>query len=200
MSILSLLRRSTLGIQVTDGALRAGMAEIVGEKVNLTMSAKVDLPAGIVDELLGSSGKAGITEAARKALVRTITEHHSDGSGRISALSLEPAQEYELRGALKREADGESLAIPPDRALELGRRVAAAWKAAMDQGHDKTVLMCDSRLRPHLAGLLCRQLPQLSVLAYDEIAIGTQIESVATVNLTPQETVLAGATRGEAGA
>jgi len=53
----------------------------------------------------------------------------------------------------------------------------------MNEGNDKTILLCDFRLRPHLAALLSRQLPQLPVLAYDEVAVGTEVQPVATVSL-----------------
>jgi len=64
-----------------------------------------------------------------------------------------------------------------------GLQIADAWKAALDAGHDKTVLLCDYRVRPQLAALLSRQISQLPVLAYDEISIGTKIESVGTITL-----------------
>ena len=128
---------------------------------------------------------ATLTELVRKILSRTITEQHTDMAGRIVAIVLEPALEYELRSALHREADTEALALVPDRALELGRRIGAALTAAMNDGQDKTVLLCDYRLRPHLAALLSRQLPQLPIVAYDEIAVGTPIQPVATVSLAP---------------
>ena len=79
----------------------------------------------------------------------------------------------------------ESLRITPELATEFSQRTAEAWRTAMECGFDRAVLLCDSRLRPHLAGLLARQLPQLPVLAYDEIAVGTNIESVGTVSLPP---------------
>ena len=124
-----------------------------------------------------------LSELARKALVRTITEQHGDSEGGIAALTLQPPLEYELRNAIQSEGGGESLAIAPDRAVALTGQITEAWKSAMDQGHDKTVLLCDFRLRPHLAALLARQLPQLAVLAYDEIALGTNVRPVGTVSL-----------------
>jgi flagellar biosynthesis protein FlhA len=130
-----------------------------------------------------------LTAAARRALVRTITEHFSDTGGKIQAIVLDPAVEYELRGALG--ADG-SLALPPERTMELARNVAAAWKQAMEKGLDRAVLLADDRLRMTMASMLARPLPQLSILAYDEIAIGTKIENVAAVTLSaPREDLLA---------
>ena len=69
-----------------------------------------------------------------------------------------------------------------------------SWQAAMAAGRDKTVLLSDFRLRPHLAAILSRQLPQLSVLAYNEIGIGTKIESVGTVSLQSLEAQPVGST------
>ncbi|MBM4019095.1 MAG: flagellar biosynthesis protein FlhA [Planctomycetes bacterium] len=138
------------------------------------------------DHATRTKDAALLTELLRKVLARTITEQHADAAGRIMAVVLEPALEYELRTTMHKEGEAEALALPPDRALELARRIAAAWTAAMNDGHDKTVLVCDFRLRPHLAALLSRQLPQLPVLAYDEVAPGTPIQPVATVSLQAQ--------------
>ncbi|MCX5683579.1 MAG: flagellar biosynthesis protein FlhA, partial [Planctomycetota bacterium] len=60
---------------------------------------------------------AVLTEAARKALSRTITEQYADMAGRIIAVVLEPALEFELRSAMHREGEAESLGLSPDRAL-----------------------------------------------------------------------------------
>jgi flagellar biosynthesis protein FlhA len=143
--------------------------------------------AQVIEALSDQAGRtkdpAVLTEAARKALTRTITEQYSDMAGRIIAVVLEPALEFELRSAMHREGEAESLGLAPDRALELGRRIGAAWQASINDGNDKTVLLTDYRLRPHLAALLSRQWPQVPVLAYDEVAVGTQVCTAASVSL-----------------
>jgi len=145
-----------------------------------------DLPQ-ILESLGDHAGRtkdpAVLTELARKALVRTITEQHADEAGKIAAIVMEPSLEYELRSSVQSEGGSESLAIAPERAMDLGRGVVEAWRSAMDKGFDKVVLMCDARLRPHVAGLLSRQVPQLPVIAYDEIVVGTEIQTVETVSL-----------------
>lgn len=70
--------------------------------------------------------------------------------------------------------------------MELNRKAAEAWKSAMDQGKDKTVLLCDARLRAPLAQMLARTLHMLPVVAYDEIVLGTEVVPVETV-LTAHE-------------
>ncbi len=124
-----------------------------------------------------------LTEYARKALVRTITEQYTDSFGQITALVLEPTIELDLRSALRKEGEAEVLAISPQRATELLRQIAEQWKQAMEQGYDRAVLLCDSRLRLPLAVMLSRQIPRLAVLAYDEIAHGTKVQSIGTVKL-----------------
>jgi flagellar biosynthesis component FlhA len=78
------------------------------------------------------------------------------------------------------------------RAMDLSRRITEAWKAAMEQGQDSVVLLCDFRVRPHLSAMLSRPLPQLPVLAYDEIAVGTRIQAIGTVSLPSQQGELVG--------
>jgi flagellar biosynthesis protein FlhA len=150
-------------------------------------------------ESLGDHGgrtkdPAVLTELARKSLVRTITEQHSK-DGEVVAIVLDPSLEYELRNCLGREGDSESLALSSGRAMDLSRRISEAWKAAMEQGQDSAVLLCDFRVRPHLSAMLSRPLPQLPVLAYDEIAVGTRIQATGTVSLPSQQGELVGEVR-----
>ncbi|MCE5279965.1 MAG: flagellar biosynthesis protein FlhA [Planctomycetaceae bacterium] len=123
-----------------------------------------------------------LTELVRKSLVRTITEKHVDGRGKLMAVALEPGLEYDLRAALRREGEIEQLALPPERVMELVRAIGEQWKTAMEQGYDSAVLLCDGRLRLHLARLVGGQVP-VPVVAYDEVAQGTAIESVGLVAL-----------------
>ena len=78
--------------------------------------------------------------------------------------------------------------------MEINRRTTGAWKAAMDRGRDKIVLLCDARLRAPLAQMLSRTLPMLAVVAYDEILLGVEIEPVETISIDPQNP---GATAGQ---
>ncbi len=134
------------------------------------------------DNVVRTKDPALLTELARKSLVRAITEMYTDDAGRIIAIVLSPSLEHDLRNNLTVEGEGEGLALPPDQAMNLNQQLAQAWQAAMEKGHEQCALLCSYQLRPHLAAMLSRQIPQLPVLAYDEIAPGTKIESVGTVS------------------
>ena len=179
------LAGGVIGDLVPMGLLHRVLQNLLKDKIPVR-----DFPQ-IVEALGDHAGRtkdpAMLTELVRKHLVRSITEQHLDTMNRISAIILEPALEYEFRGLLRKEPEGETLALAPDRALDLCRRISNAWSSAVGEGHDKVVFLCDFRLRPHLAGMLSRQVPSLPVLAYDEIAPNTQIQSVGTISLQGDE-------------
>ncbi len=122
-----------------------------------------------------------LTEVVRKSLTRTITEQHKNETGKITAITFEPSYEHQLTGYLGQEAGELTLNLPTDVAMELNRKTADAWRSVMDQGCEKPVLLCDARLRAPLARMLTRTLPMLAVVAYDEIVLGTEVESAQTI-------------------
>jgi flagellar biosynthesis protein FlhA len=124
-----------------------------------------------------------LTELVRKGIARTISEHHADSSGKLLAITLEPPLEYELRSSLRKDNDGEALGVAPERVMELARATGDIWRGVMDKGLDRVVLLCDGRLRPHLASMLGGQIPMLPVLGYDEVAPRTPVESIGVVAL-----------------
>ncbi len=177
---------SVVGESVSMGLLHRVLQNLLKDGIPVRNLAQILEALG--DHAARTKDPATLTELVRKTLVRTITEQHRDPQGRIVAIVFNPTLEYELRDALVSENGSESLSLAPDRALELSRRITAAWTEAMNAGHDKAVLLCDFRLRPHLAAMLSRQLAQLPIVAYDEIAVGTAVEAVATISLGPTST------------
>ncbi|MGD8787014.1 MAG: FHIPEP family type III secretion protein, partial [Phycisphaerales bacterium] len=133
-----------------------------------------------------------LTEIVRKSLNRTITELYKNEAGKISAIILEPALEHQMVSTLRQEADGINLALSTEMAMDISRKTAQAWKAAMDKGRDKVVLLCDSRLRSPLAVMLSRTVSMLPVIAYDEIVLGTEVEPIETISVQQNETMSIG--------
>ncbi len=134
---------------------------------------------------------AALTELVRKSLSRTITEQYKDETGKISAITLEPSFEHHITSILRQEADHITLALPTETAMQISRKIAQAWKATMDNGKDKVVMLCDSRLRSPLATMLSRTVPLLPVIAYDEIVLGTEVEPIETITVQLTESTVA---------
>jgi len=207
-------------VQLLVDRLRKTQPSLVGEVVGELA------PIGLVQRVLRSLLKNGIpirelttileslgehtpktknalalTEMVRKRLSRTITDQYKDDSGKICAITLEPALEHQMTSTLRQDAEDITLALPTEMAMDISRRVAQAWKTAMDKGKDKAVLLCDSKLRAPLASMLSRTVPPLPVVAYDEIILGTEVEPIETISVqqtetaSPQEQQLVGASK-----
>jgi flagellar biosynthesis protein FlhA len=195
-------------VQLLIDRLRKNQPSLVGEVVGTEGEVSIGLLQRVLRNLLRSGipireltsileslaenasktkNAATLTEVVRKSLNRTITEQYRDAQGKITALAFDPAFEHQLTASLRQEGGELVLNTPAETALELNRRVADAWKSAMDKGKDKTVLLCDARLRAPLAQMLSRSLPMLPVVAYDEIVLGTDIEPIETIAVTWNE-------------
>jgi len=174
------------------------VGEVVGELVPMGMLQRVlknllanGIPIRELASILESLGEYApktkntniLTEMVRKHLSRTITEQYKDRNGKISAITLEPVLEHQMTSNLRQEAETLNLALPTETTMAITTKIAQAWKEAMNKGKDKIVLLCDSRLRASLAAMLSRTVPPLSVIAYDEIVLGTEIEPIETVSL-----------------
>ncbi|MCX5645706.1 MAG: flagellar biosynthesis protein FlhA [Phycisphaerae bacterium] len=195
-------------VQLLIDRLRKNQPSLVGEVVGAESEVSVGLLQRVLRNLLRSNipireltailealaenapktkNATTLTEMVRKSLSRTITEQYRDTEGKICVIAFDPAFEHQLTSSLRQEGGELALNASAQTAMELNRRVADAWKSAMDKGKDKAVLLCDARLRAPLAQMLSRTLPMLPVVAYDEIVLGTQVEPIETIAATPDE-------------
>jgi flagellar biosynthesis protein FlhA len=183
------------------------VGEVVGEIINIGLLQKVlqnllreSVPVRDLTLILESLGQNGprtknatlLTEVSRKALIRAITEQHTDLTGTINAITIDPALEYHLISALNQQGESMSLDILPEMAGELTRNVAEAWKNAMDKAYDSVIILCDARIRSAMYNLIDRNIPRLSVIAYDEIVPGTNTVPIETVKLIETAHLLTG--------
>jgi flagellar biosynthesis protein FlhA len=174
----------------TNGEVPIGMLQRVLK--NLLADAIPIREMTVILESLGENASKTkntdvLTEMVRKCLNRTITELYKNEAGKVSAITMEPALEHQMVSTLRQEADGINFALPTEMAMDISRKTAQAWKAAMDKGRDKVVLLCDSRLRSPLAAMLSRTVSLLPVIAYDEIVLGTEVEPIETISINQNE-------------
>jgi flagellar biosynthesis protein FlhA len=142
---------------------------------------------GTILEAIGD--KASVTrdpsvlaEAARQALARTITQDYVAEDQTLPAISFEPTLEQEVFESVAVTAEGEVLAMDPERARSLVDALAAEVERATSIGR-RPVLLCSSRIRRHVRRLIEQAFPQLPVLAYTEIIPGVKVETTGMVKL-----------------
>jgi flagellar biosynthesis protein FlhA len=174
----------------TEGEVSIGLLQRVLRnllKSNLPIRELTSILEALAENAAKTKNATTLTEMVRKSLNRTITEQYRDTGGKVTAITFDPAFEHQLTAALRQESGELVLNVPAETAMELNRRAAEAWKSAMDKGKDKAVLLCDARLRAPLAQMLSRTLEMLPVVAYDEIVLGTQVEPIETIAVSPDE-------------
>ncbi len=171
-----------VGEQVSVGLLQRILQNLLKEGISIR-----DLQ--LILEAVGENASRTrnpilLTEVARKALKRAITEQFKDSAGQITAIAIDPNVEHYLISHLEQGTDSISLAIMPEMAMELNRNIAEAWKSAMEKAYENVILLCDARIRAALYNIIERSMTRLPVVAYDEIAPSTNIEAIETVTLT----------------
>jgi len=174
----------------TEGEVSIGLLQRVLRNLlrsNLPIRELTSILEALAENASKTKNAATLTEMVRKSLSRAITEQYRDTGGKVTAITFDPAFEHQLTSTLRQEGGELVLNVPAETAMELNRRAAEAWKSAMDKGKDKAVLLCDARLRAPLAQMLSRTLQMLPVVAYDEIVLGTQVEPIETIAVSPDE-------------
>lgn len=106
-----------------------------------------------------------MTEAVRAVLGRAICKQYQNERGELPVISLAPALEERLLGAVVRTDQGAVLAVSPNDAQSLATRIARVIETAVAQ----PVLLCTPALRPHFWRLFSRVLPQVGVMSHNEV-------------------------------
>ena len=178
------------------------VGDVVGDLVPIGMLQRVlrsllanGIPIRELGRILESLGEYAsrtknsdiLTEMVRKHLSRTISEQCKNDNGKILAITMDPALEHRMTSNLHQEGEALTLDLPAEVMMSINSQIVRAWKSAADKGIEKPVLLCDSRLRYSLASMLSRAVPLLSVIAYDEVVPGTEVEPVETVTLKNAE-------------
>lgn len=161
---------------LTTGDVQRVLRQLLRERVPVR-----DVPAileAIADVAPTSKDTDALTEAARMVLGRAICRGYQTEDGELRAITLTPALEDSLLGTLTRTDRGPVLAVDPATA----RSIATRLGEALSQDVAQPVLLCTAALRPHLWRLLSRALPQVGVLAHQEVPAQVRLHVIATLD------------------
>jgi flagellar biosynthesis protein FlhA len=123
---------------------------------------------------------AALAEHARAALAPVITQQYLETDGFLYAMTLHPELSAELGNAIHPTDEGPQLLISPDRLQRLVANLAHEMERMAGMGH-QPVLLVPGTIRLGLSRLLRRSLPNLAVLAFQEITPGVQIQVLGSV-------------------
>ncbi|MEW5956485.1 MAG: flagellar biosynthesis protein FlhA [Chloroflexota bacterium] len=121
-----------------------------------------------------------LSEAARQALARSISNQYRAGDGAIHVITLSPRVEKVLHDAMNEH--GFRLSLNPRLAQMVMDFTAQRMEEMASQGYTP-LLLCSASIRLAFRRLTERALPNLAVLSYNEIAAGVDVQAHGMVDL-----------------
>ncbi len=159
---------------LSAGALHRVLCLLLEERVPISNLTR------ILESLAHHAGAAkdpaDLAERVRADLGRTVCDRFRDEQGRLHALVFDPRLELELR----RSVQDRALALEPSRLEALILKLAEEWRKASARSRE-VALLTDAALRRPVRQVLARSLPELAVIAYQEIPSDLLMEVAAMV-------------------
>jgi flagellar biosynthesis protein FlhA len=119
-----------------------------------------------------------LTERVRLDMGRALCDRFRDDQSRVHAIVLDPRLELDFRRCVHEK----NLVLDPARLEKLIIRLGDEWRKASARGQE-VALLTDTSLRRMVRQALSRALPDLAVLAYQEIPNDLLLEPVALLKL-----------------
>jgi flagellar biosynthesis protein FlhA len=123
-----------------------------------------------------------LSEAARQALGRTITNQYRSSDGVLHVVTLSPRVEKVLADALGDLSRGIRLRLEPRLAQALLEACGAQMEELAARQH-LPVVLCSAAVRLAFKRLTERALPTLAVLAYTEVPPGVEVHAEGMIDL-----------------
>ena len=164
--------------QIKPGELQRVMQNLLRERVPVR-----DLET-IVETLGDWSSRTKdldvLTEYCRHALARTICKQYVDERDKLWCVTLDPTLEELLVGHTDREKGTNSM--PPQTQQTIVKRVAEKVGELTQLGRNAVVL-CSPQIRAALRRMIETSVPQVAVMAYNEVVPDVSVEAVGLVGL-----------------
>ncbi len=121
-----------------------------------------------------------LTEHVRNALARQIT-YQANGGRTIHALTFDAKLEDLVRSGIRSSAAGNFLALDPEKAEDLRRRIVEKARAFQREQNQRPAVLVSMDIRRYVAHLIGGDLPDVPVLAYQNLAPGAPLVGFATL-------------------
>ena len=124
-----------------------------------------------------------LTEYVRSRMGRTIVKPYLTSDGTLPIFSLTPKIEGAINESVRQTDRGSYLAMEPG----LAQRIIQAIQRALDKAllsDGQPVLLTTPLVRPHMAQLLSRFIPNLPVVSQAEIPPEIKLQSLANIGLS----------------
>jgi flagellar biosynthesis protein FlhA len=104
-----------------------------------------------------------------------------DDRDRLWVLTLDPALEDLINGHIDRER-GNAMTMPPQTQQQVVKQIAEKSQELTQSGRNAAIL-CSPQIRSALRRMIEGSLPQVAVLAFNEVAPEVSVEAVGLVGM-----------------
>lgn len=127
-----------------------------------------------------------LTEHVRQALGRAICQRIVPPGEALTAITLDPRLEAELRSRVQQQQERTFLALDQQVALQLVRGAERAAREP-ERAESHLAFVVAPQLRPHLRRLFRRTLEDVPVLSYSELDPGMRLQSGGVIRIDDEE-------------
>lgn len=135
----------------------------------------------IADNAAATKDSGLLTELVRKSIARTICTN-IENRGNVGAITLDPRVEQMIAQTIQDAGRTQAMVLEPGRSEMLVKRIADAVSDTVSAGYE-AVLLTSGPIRRHVRMITENVIPELPVLAYDELMPEMRLEGRATVAL-----------------
>jgi flagellar biosynthesis protein FlhA len=157
---------------ITMGVLHRVLSLLLEERVPISNLTRI--LESLAHHAPATKDPAELAERVRGDMGRAVCDRFRDEQGRIHAIVFDPRLEVELRRGLH----DKQLVLDPARLEKLIVRLATEWRRVSARGQD-VALLTDISLRRAVRYALTRTLPDLAVIAYQEVPGDLLLEAAA---------------------
>ena len=121
-----------------------------------------------------------LTEYARQSLKRAISNKYFSGNDTSSVVTLDPAVEQEIMGAVKQTEQGAYLTLAPDRIRKIVDSVKQEDEKLENMGK-MPIIITSPIVRIYFKKMINDYVKDLTVVSYNEIESNVELQSVGMV-------------------
>lgn len=121
-------------------------------------------------------------ELVRAAIARTITRQHLDEANTLYCIAFDNDLIQQMQSSIQQTAGGAILALEPGMQNMVVQDLKSAQERAMAEGRSP-VVVCPTGLRLPLRRMVEGHMPNLAVLAYNEVTAQANVEFIGTIGL-----------------
>lgn len=166
--------------QLTVADIQHVLQSLLREKVSIRhVDAILEV---LADKARQTKDIGALTEMVRQRLSPAIYQSLLAKTGDLSVLTLDPLTEVTLAESIRKLDANSPLAIDPRLAEQLVIKLSELTDKML-RAELKPVILCQPEVRRHLRQFLERVLPQVAIVAINELPMHAQVKTFATINL-----------------